>query len=423
MKQEEAKCSLEDAYYEICIIFEKLCPRLVPRSLWGASLAHLARADSEVICGLFCEEVNNNSCIDNLNLLHEWWFSLPRDHCVVCGSPANEIDEDWRYYVKNSIGLAILERLIPLCAKCHLAKHLGYARVHGRYREALEHLAQINNVNIEVAESVAKKAFRVWGALSRIGKWKIVIKTASGVPEHVKETAENILNFMVSSGYGFDKHWLYYCASIEQCERLEEIALEESIELLKEVFSNHQMQIKKIMDSIKSDAQARSAIVRKLEEKLKRYGIKVVYNNVELALKKIRIKEGLLTKIPIENIKPEYIFDVSTLNGKWIVFVPRRLCGIIFRKIIERLREEGLDYFAKTVGVRENKDERPVIVYVPSFLAVSVVRRVAEIIVEILRDFKVDKLVMFKPDTFTLENIYGRRSYVYATSLHSLHQS
>jgi len=73
----------------------------VPGPLWGASLAHLARADPEVIYGLFCEEINNNSCIDNLNLLHEWWFSLPQDHCVVCGSPANEIDEDWRYYVKK----------------------------------------------------------------------------------------------------------------------------------------------------------------------------------------------------------------------------------------------------------------------------------------------------------------------------------
>ena len=82
-----------------------------------------------------------------------------------------------------------------------------------------------------------------------------------------------------------------------------------------------------------------------------------------------------------------------------------------------------LDYIAKTVGVEESdRNEQPVIIYVPSFLAANIVRGVAEVIMGVLEEFEIDKLVMFKPDTFTYAGIYsdtvkGMKTYIYMTSL------
>ena len=64
----------------------------------------------------------------------------------------------------------------------------------------------------------------------------------------------------------------------------------------------------------------------------------------------------------------------------------------------------------------------PVIIYVPSFLAVNIVEEVAEVILEASEEFGIDKLVMFKADTFTYASIYsdtvkGMKSYIYMTSL------
>ena len=406
-----------DAYQEVCSVFTRLCPRLIPSPLWGISLARLARADPEVICGVAYSS-NDNTCVVIVNEFRKWWFSLPRDHCRVCDSPASEVDEDWRYCIEDGTGIAVLERLVPLCEKCHLAKHLGYASIHGKGREALEHLARVNDVDIEVARRAAREAFGVHSALSRIEKWRIVLKGLTGLPKDATEVIENILNFMADNGYSFDGYRLCYYAREEQEERLEEKALVESEELLRRALGIHDKPLSEVVDVVREDPLARLTVVRELEEMLNRYGIKVLQRETEAALKRIRVVNTVSG-----SGKARQALDTSTTLGKWMVFVPSKLRGAVLRRVVDELKKRHLDYIAETVGVKKtDRDEQPVIAYVPSFLAVNIVRGVAEVMLEVIDEFKIDKLVMFKPDTFTYAGIYsdtvkGMKSYIYMTSL------
>lgn len=406
-----------DAYQEVCLVFTRLCPRLVPSPLWGVSLASLARTDPEAVCGVVYGN-SSSDCIAIVNEFRKWWFLLPRDKCRVCGLPATDIDEDWRYYVEDGKGVAVLERLVPLCEKCHLAKHLGYASIHGKDKEALEHLARVNDVDIEVAKRATRRAFEVHTALSMIERWRIVLKELTGLPKDAAEVIENALNFMVVNGYSFDGHWLWYQAHREQEKRLEEKAFVESEELLRRALGIHDKPLDEIVDVVRKDPLARLTIVRELEEMLNRYGIKVLQRETEIALEKIRV-----VNTTVERGKTRQTLDTSTTCGKWMIFVPRRLRGVVLRVVIDKLRKRGLDYSAKTVGVEESDGgEQPVIVYVPSFLAVDIVGGVAEVMLEVIGEFKIDKLIMFKPDTFTYANIYSNtvkemKSYIYMTSL------
>ncbi|MCG2895711.1 MAG: hypothetical protein L7H05_05670 [Vulcanisaeta sp.] len=104
-----------------------------------------------------------------------------------------------------------------------------------------------------------------------------------------------------------------------------------------------------------------------------------------------------------------------------MVFVPSGLRGVVMRSVIDGLRERGLDYIVKTSGVREG-GERPVIVYVPNFLAVGMVNDVAEVMLEVLNRLGINKPLLFKPDVFTQEGIRlgnagGVKPYIYMTSL------
>jgi 5-methylcytosine-specific restriction endonuclease McrA len=64
--------------------------------------------------------------------LRKFWFTLPRDECVVCGSRASDIDEFWSYYVSDGRGIVRQVSLRSLCGHCHLAKHIGYASTIGK---------------------------------------------------------------------------------------------------------------------------------------------------------------------------------------------------------------------------------------------------------------------------------------------------
>ncbi|WP_157043035.1 hypothetical protein [Sulfuracidifex metallicus] len=63
-------------------------------SLWGYSLASFSRVDPG-LGEVFCE-----GCEQTLKELHDFWFSLSRERCVICNGVGNEIDEDWNYLLK-----------------------------------------------------------------------------------------------------------------------------------------------------------------------------------------------------------------------------------------------------------------------------------------------------------------------------------
>jgi len=175
-----------DAYESVCSVFNKLCPQLVPKPLWGVSLAKLVRMGTDELSLLGLEPRVAGG-------LKSFWLALPRDKCVICGSKASDIDEFWSYHVDSGRGLARIVSLRSLCEKCHLAKHIGYANVTGRLNEALEHLARVNNSTLSDVYTHLGKIYETWESLSSITNWRVEI--SEGVlPGDIRAEVENALN-------------------------------------------------------------------------------------------------------------------------------------------------------------------------------------------------------------------------------------
>jgi len=401
-------CS-DDAYGGVCSVLNRLCPRLVPSPLFGFSLANLARLDSEVVCGIVYGGVDE-VCVLAINELSRWWFSLSRDRCSVCGSRASEIDEDWRYCVKGDAGIAVLEGLVQLCDECHLAKHLGYALTHGRSKEAIKRVAEVNNVSEELTKQAVDEAFEVHESLSKIRKWRVVLRGLSGLSESVVKVVEHVLNFMVNNNYELSNYWLWYRE--QNKSEIEERAENEALELLRSALGLEGRNSMSIV--IKLSGEDLGKLVNELANALNNYGIRVLKRETETALRLVRGSKHIRDDGWVE-------IKLGSMGGKWMVFVPSGLRGVVMSSVIDGLREKGLNYIAKTPGVREC-GERPVIIYVPNFLAVGMVNDVAEVMLEVLNRLGINKPLLFKPDVFTQEGIYsgkagGMKPYIYMTSL------
>ena len=388
-------------------MLNRLCPRLVPSPLFGFSLANLARLDPEVVCGVVYGGVSE-ICVLAINELSRWWFSLSRDRCSVCGSRASEIDEDWRYCVKGDAGIAVLEGLVQLCDECHLAKHLGYALTHGRFKEAIKRVAEVNNVSEELAKQVAEEAFKVHGSLSKIRKWRVVLRGLSGLSEGVVKVVEHVLNFMVNNNYELSNYWLWYRE--QNKSEIEERAENEALELLRSALGLEGRNSVSIV--IKLSGEDLGKLVNELANALNNYGIRVLKRETETALRLVRGSKHIRDDGWVE-------IKLGSMGGKWMVFILSGLRGVVMRNVIDGLRERGLDYIVKAVGMR-GSGERPVIVYVPNFLAVGMVNDTAEVMLEVLNRLGINKPLLFKPDVFTQEGAYSdeaMKSYIYITSL------
>jgi len=398
-----------DAYSGVCSVLTRLCPRLVPGPLFGFSLANLARTDPEVICDVVYGDVSED-CVSAINSLYRWWFSLPRDRCKVCGSRANQIDEDWRYCIKGDAGVAVLDGLVQLCDRCHLAKHLGYASTHDKFDEAFRHIVEVNGVSEETARRVVDEAFRVHRSLSEVKRWRVVLGEPPGLGKDVVRVVEYVLNFIVSNNYEPSGHWLWHRGQNRLA--IEERAENEALEFLRNSLGVEGRDPMGIV--MRLGDRDLGKLVDKLTNALNNYGIKVLRRETEMALRLVRSAKHVGNNGWIE-------IRFNSMVGKWMVFAPNRRRGFLLRNIINGLGEKGLDYITKTVSMREG-GERPVVVYVPNFLAVNMINDVAEVILDVLNRLGIDKPLLFKPDVFTQEDIYSgsagvMKPYIYMTSL------
>ena len=122
------------------------------------------------------------------------WFSNVRDHvpsivwkqisaavadkagwrCEICGGQGHrhpvECHEVWHYDDKTQTQKLV--RLSALCPSCHSVKHIGLAWKQGREKEALEHLAKVNQWHITRAEMYRRNMFDLWKRRSFF-QWKL----------------------------------------------------------------------------------------------------------------------------------------------------------------------------------------------------------------------------------------------------------
>lgn len=86
--------------------------------------------------------------------------------CAYCRTEQKtlELHEEWFYDDKKRVQRLV--SLKPICSKCHLSKHLGYARVIGRADEALAQLATVNGWTARQTEEYSSRAFALWESRS-----------------------------------------------------------------------------------------------------------------------------------------------------------------------------------------------------------------------------------------------------------------
>ncbi|NPA05610.1 MAG: hypothetical protein GXO09_05905 [Crenarchaeota archaeon] len=396
------KRAATDTYTPICLALPRLCPRLVPSPLWGLSLARLSRTDPQTLCSLLhTNPEEQRKCMEALQELHHWWLQLPRTRCTACGANASDIDEEWLYLDEEPA--AVLEAIRPLCRKCHLAKHLGYALVTGKLREAITHLAHVNMVDEDTARQLAAKAFKTHEELSKKKHWRIKIKPQPGLREETRETLEQLLNRMHDERYSIDRQWITYTADEKQLERIEEEALKETKETLEEALGVKHLD--EALEKIRQDSQAAEKLIETLRRHLETRGVRLLWRETLHALNLIAQQN------PLEAI--------DALRGKWIVFVKPELRGPAMRKITRRLRANNLDYAAKTPAHPQH-GEKPVIIQTPSLLAPKQLAATAQAMQEALAELGVEKPLIYKPDIYTAKGIYrgnkhGLKPYTYIT--------
>jgi hypothetical protein len=354
-----------------------------------------------------------DGCADVINLFREWWYSLDRGICRFCGAKASHADEDWRYYLydvsggqicgevllKGVKGVAYLNSLVPICESCHIAKHLGYASVVGRGEEALNKLAKVNGVSIEDAEKLKSSVFAIWRRLSVINDWKIVIGDI-GIDEYVRKKLEEMLNIMYSKGLYFDDPWLWYRSKYEESNSLK--ALNETKDLFTEVINRC---------GLGDIVKCQEIVLSVVKDKLLPRDIIVLDNEFKFFIKlliDLSVIGGLIAVS--DALIMEFIADemVESLCGKWMLFVEPEKAPYIFRQIIDLLEESKLGFQAK-MWCRDVEAGReiPIIVYIPSSLALDYVSQVCNIIESAKNSFEVKKPLYFKPDLFTKLRIYS----------------
>ena len=432
--------SNSDAYSTVCSRLVKLCPRLVPRPLWGLSLARVARMAPQAALAV-CD-----SCLETVEEIHRFWMTLDRNgKCGVCGEAGNEIDEDWLYCLldkdgnlvghkgvviltlekaRQYKGIAYLRSLRLLCEKCHLAKHQGYAEVHGREQEALEHLARINQLNLEETRKLVDKAFSIHHQLSKIYDWTIKIGELKGLDEELRKRVEELLNTMYKKGFCLYGGWLYYHYP-KYYEEVEPRIIHETIAILTEAS-------KKSGTTTVADNKWVDSLLGIVKEELESRGIRVLSREFKLFIKYLleneehkRSLQRMVDYIVAGKVNRHIsviplLWNYVDLTGKWMVFVPTSLYPRIFRYMLGALEEAKLAYSAKITSRREDhssREELPIIIYVPISLAIHYVAEVAEVMRSVLKEFHVRKKMFFKSDLFTEKGVYSgsasHKSYIY----------
>lgn len=94
--------------------------------------------------------------------------------CEICGGvgPKHPVEchEVWSYDHKTLIQK--LERMIALCPDCHMVKHIGFAKIQGKFDKALKHFMRINGLGKDKAVKLIDDSFVIWAERSK-KKWKL----------------------------------------------------------------------------------------------------------------------------------------------------------------------------------------------------------------------------------------------------------
>jgi hypothetical protein len=125
-----------------------ILPNLVPEPLWGQNFRTFLQKE-------------------DWDFIRKETYKSSGNRCSTCGGKGEEwpveCNEVWDYrHLSSEEGVCILNRFEALCPKCHSIHHIGKARVDGRYRQTLSHMALINRTSLSEAEEKAMEAMELF---------------------------------------------------------------------------------------------------------------------------------------------------------------------------------------------------------------------------------------------------------------------
>jgi DNA polymerase III epsilon subunit-like protein len=133
---------------------------LVPPLAWGRNVRAVVASETWNALRWHFKATSLRFSSTILKALGRSSYATPT--CAYCGAERDTLDlhEVWDY--DDAKRIQRLTGLRPVCPKCHLVKHLGYANTAGRRRQALRHLADVNNWTAEKAHAHCRAAFALW---------------------------------------------------------------------------------------------------------------------------------------------------------------------------------------------------------------------------------------------------------------------
>ncbi|WP_313552451.1 hypothetical protein [Pseudomonas sp.] len=103
--------------------------------------------------------------------------------CQICGGVGPkwpvECHEHWRF--DEGTGIQTLVGLEALCPACHESTHIGYARERGRFKEASEHLMQVNSWSNDELHRHLRATWHVYERLS-LQPWLLDARLVLSLP-------------------------------------------------------------------------------------------------------------------------------------------------------------------------------------------------------------------------------------------------
>jgi len=330
----------------------RLRPKLVPEPLFWVSLSSLAEMDPRVLelwLGEGEDAPDPRAVLRTVRRFRE---------CEICGSRAEELDEVWEYEESDGSAVARLVGFRSLCAKCHLATHLGLAQLRRRFGEAFYWVQAVNGLSRTEAARLVDLAVEVWKCLSSIppARWSLELPALGEI--EARPRLERLMTAMVrSETFRPARGWVW---SPE----------------------NPRMSAPNVASALGGFAGTVSVL-----EAARETGLRVLRQELSHAISLLR--------------RPSRLEGSPTVVGKWIAFLSTREAVRLFREVATAIASGSVPALRAKLSWRR-EDSKALMVYTPNFLEPRSVAEVARW----LAGLGISGRMTYKPDVFTKAGIY-----------------
>jgi DNA polymerase-3 subunit epsilon len=144
----------------------RLAIELVPALQWGRNVRAVVAGDTWDALRWFLGAERFRPRFLSIDFPDQDWRE--KLVCAYCEAErkALELHEVWEY--DDARKVQRLVALKPICSKCHLAVHMGYANATGQTEKALATLAAVNGWTARQAKTHTDRAFAIWETRRKI---------------------------------------------------------------------------------------------------------------------------------------------------------------------------------------------------------------------------------------------------------------